>query len=207
VQVKVCGITRSEDASAASLLGVDAIGLVFWAQSKRAVTIDKARPICDAISPFTTVTALFVGAAEAEVESVLASLPINLLQFHGDETPEFCEQWSVPYIRALRAEPSVDLTAEASRYPHARAFLVDAVHNGQFGGTGAQFDWSSLPQTFNRPLVLAGGLNPANVAEGIRQVKPMAVDVSSGVESSSGVKDHDKMRRFIEAAHAAGKGY
>jgi len=123
VQVKVCGITRSEDASAASLLGVDAIGLVFWAQSKRAVTIDKARPICEAISPFTTITALFVSATEAEVESVLASLPINLLQFHGDETPAFCEQWSVPYIRALRAEPGVDSFQRLVVIPVPEPFL------------------------------------------------------------------------------------
>ena len=206
MQVKVCGITRPEDGRAASALGADAVGLVFWSGSKRAVTVQRAEAICAQLAPFVTVTALLVNAREDEVAALIDALPINLLQFHGDESPTFCEQWSLPYIRALRAEAGADIMAQAARYPNARGFLLDAVHQGQFGGTGTAFDWALVPQEFSRPLILAGGLNPANVAEGIRQVGPQAVDVSSGVESAPGVKDHDKMRRFIEAARAAHTG-
>lgn len=206
MQVKICGITRPEDGAAAASLGADAIGLVFWEGSRRAVDIDGARRICDELPPFIAVTALMVNPTGAEVESVLNSLPINVLQFHGEETPMFCEQWRRPYIRALRAQAGIDLTAEAAKYPDARGFLLDAVHQGQFGGTGQTFDWALVPQSFSRPIILAGGLNPANVEEGICQLKPVAVDVSSGVESSPGIKDHDKMQRFIEVAKAAGIG-
>lgn len=206
MQVKICGITRPEDGAAAASLGADAIGLVFWEGSRRAVDVDGARRICDALPPFIAVTALMVNPSPDEVELVLNSLPINVLQFHGDEAPAFCEQWRLPYIRALRAQAGVDLTAEAAKYPHARGFLLDAVHQGQFGGTGQTFDWALVPQSFNRHVILAGGLNPANVGEGVRQIRPVAVDVSSGVESSPGIKDHDKMQRFIEIAKAAGIG-
>lgn len=202
MQVKICGITRPEDGAAAASLGADAIGLVFWEGSPRAVDIDQARRICDELPPFIAVTALLVNPSEAEVELVINSLPLNVLQFHGDEAPAFCEHWRLPYIRALRAQAGIDLTAEAAKYPYARGFLLDAVHQGQFGGTGHTFDWALVPQSFNRPVILAGGLNPANVGEGICQLRPVAVDVSSGVESSPGIKDHDKMRRFIEVAKA-----
>lgn len=202
MQVKICGITRPEDGVRAASLGADAIGLVFWSGSQRSVSITSAGAICDALPPFMTVTALMVNPTEAEVESVLRSVPVNLLQFHGDESPEFCEQWQVPYIRALRVQVGIDLPAEAARYGKARGFLLDSVHKGQFGGTGQQFDWALVPENVNRPLILAGGLNPANVGEGIQRLQPIAVDVSSGVESAPGVKDPEKMQRFIDAAKA-----
>jgi phosphoribosylanthranilate isomerase len=186
----------------AASLGADAIGLVFWSGSQRSVSIASAGAVCETLPPFMTITALMVNPTEAEVELVLRSVPVNLLQFHGDESPEFCEQWQVPYIRALRVQAGVDLAAEAARYPKARGFLLDAVHKGQFGGTGQQFDWALVPESFNRPIILAGGLNPANVGEGIRRLQPIAVDVSSGVESAPGVKDPEKMQRFIDAAKA-----
>lgn len=207
VQVKICGITRREDGITAAALGADAIGLVFWAGSRRAVTIAQACAICEALPPFIAVTALMVNPSAVDVELVLDNVPINVLQFHGDETPAFCEQWRVPYIRALRAQPGVDLTAEAARYQRARGFLLDAVHEGQFGGTGQQFDWALVPATFQRPLILAGGLNPANVGEGISRLQPVAVDVSSGVERAPGIKDYDKMQRFIDVAKATQIGH
>ncbi len=206
MQVKICGITRPGDAKEAVAAGAHSIGLVFYAASKRAVSVAQAREICQGLSPFTCITALMVNPQPALVEQVLSELPVNLLQWHGDESPAFCEQWRMPYIRALRAEPGVDLVAEAARYPSARGFLVDAVHEGQFGGTGKTFDWRLLPEAFDRPLILAGGLDVDNVAEGIRQLNPTAVDVSSGVESAPGIKDAEKVQRFINAARTAAEG-
>lgn len=205
MQVKICGITRPEDARAAGDMGADAIGLVFWSGSRRAVDTNRALELCAATAPFMTVTALMVNPSVGEVETLLEAVPINLLQWHGEESPDFCEQWRVPYIRALKVEPGVDLRREAERYPSARGFLLDAVHAGRFGGTGRTFDWALAPSDFDRPLILAGGLDPANVGEGIRALKPVAVDVSSGVESAPGIKDHAKMRSFIDAARAAVK--
>jgi len=203
LQIKICGVTRPKDAVAAADAGADAIGLVMWSGSKRAVTLAQARAVCEVVPPFLTVTALLVDPEPSWVEEILTALPVNLLQFHGNETPEFCERWAVPYIRALRAEPGRDLVAEAQRYPAARGFLVDAVHDGQFGGTGQTFDWALLPQHFDRPLILAGGLHVDNVAAGIEKLRPVAVDVSSGVETAPGIKDEHKMRAFINAARAA----
>lgn len=199
MQVKICGLTRPEDAQLISQLGVDAVGLVFWSGSRRAVDVGLAQEICAELAPFVTTTALLVNPSDAEVERLLSQVPINLLQWHGDETPEQCERWQVPYIRALKAQPESDLVAEANRYPLSRGFLLDSVHEGQFGGTGKAFDWDLIPESFNRSIVLAGGLNPANVAGAIRAVRPAAVDVSSGVESAPGIKDHDKIRRFMRA--------
>lgn len=199
MQVKICGLTRPEDAQLISQLGVDAVGLVFWSGSRRAVDVGLAQEICAELAPFVTTTALLVNPSDAEVERLLSQVPINLLQWHGDETPGQCERWQLPYIRALKAQPGSDLVAEANRYPKARGFLLDSVHEGQFGGTGKAFDWDLIPESFNRSIVLAGGLNPANVAGAIRAVRPAAVDVSSGVESAPGIKDHDKIRRFMRA--------
>ena len=203
VQVKMCGITRPEDAVTAVAHGVSALGLLFWSGSSRFVSIEQAREICAAVPPLTPVVGLFVDATEAEVERVLADVPINLLQLHGDETPSFCEQWQVPYIKALKALPGANLLDQAAAFPRARGFLLDAVHNGQFGGTGQTFDWSLVPPEFDRPLVLAGGLNPATVGEAISRLRPVAVDVSSGVEVSPGVKDPEKIRQFMQAVQTA----
>ncbi len=199
----MCGITRPEDAVTAVAHGVSALGLLFWSGSSRFVSIEQAREICAAVPPLTPVVGLFVDATEAEVERVLADVPINLLQLHGDETPSFCEQWQVPYIKALKALPGANLLDQAAAFPRARGFLLDAVHNGQFGGTGQTFDWSLVPPEFDRPLVLAGGLNPATVGEAISLLRPVAVDVSSGVEVSPGVKDPEKIRQFMQAVQAA----
>ncbi len=206
VRVKVCGITREEDALAAASVGADAVGLVFWEGSKRAVSVESAARICRSLPPFVSVVALFVDAEASKVEKVLSSVPVNLIQWHGRETPEFCEQWNFPYLRALPSSACAALEAEMAGYPSARGFLLDAVHQGQFGGTGQAFDWSVIPGTRSRPLVLAGGLDADNVREAITQVRPAAVDVSSGVESAPGIKDPEKMARFVTAAKQAAKG-
>ena len=156
MQIKICGITRPEDAQKASALGADAVGLVFWSGSQRAVSVDQAQVLCRELAPFVTVTALLVNATANELETILASVPVNLLQFHGDETPAFCEQWSIPYIRALPAAAGTDLITEASRYTKARGFLVDAVHEGKFGGTGTQFDWTVVPKSFKSTAHFGG---------------------------------------------------
>lgn len=202
-RVKVCGVTRPEDARVACAAGVDAIGLVFWSGSKRYVSLEQAAEICRVLDPFTTVTALMVNASEHQVREILDAVPVNLLQWHGDETPDFCEQWRRPYIRALAVTPSTDLRVEMARYPSARGFLLDAVHQGQFGGTGTRFDWDQVQGKLPGPIVLAGGLNADNVAEGMARLRPMAVDVSSGVESAPGVKDPAKIKRFVEAVRRA----
>ena len=203
VQVKICGVTREEDALAAANAGADAIGLVFWAGSKRAVSLEKAADICAVLPPFITVTALMVDPTAEEVEGLLNALPINVVQWHGNENPEFCEQWQVPYIRALPGGVCDRLESVMADYPRARAFLLDAVVNGQFGGTGHRFDWDAIPPTRTRPIILAGGLNPANVAEAVMKVRPSAVDVSSGVECSPGIKQPEKIQQFIQAAREA----
>ncbi len=203
MQVKICGITRPQDGVAAVAAGANALGLVLWPGSKRAVDLQQASRICRELPPFTTVVALMVNPSGAEVEAAMAALPINLLQFHGDESASFCEQWAVPYIKALPAQAPETLLDCAAAYSQARGFLIDSVHNGQFGGTGKAFDWSTLPRRLPRPLVLAGGLDSGNVANAVRVVRPAAVDVSSGVESAPGIKDEDKMQRFVAAAKTA----
>lgn len=205
MQIKVCGITRHEDALAAASMGVDAIGFVLWSGSKRGVTVADAVRLCEGLPPFLTLTALLVNPSATLVEDVLSHLPVNLLQFHGDEKPEFCERWHFPYIRALKAVPGANLVEQAEGYPGARGFLLDSVHQGQFGGTGQAFDWTLVPEDLGRPLILAGGLNAANVGQGIQRLRPAAVDVSSGVESAPGVKDHEKIQRFVEAVRTAQK--
>lgn len=205
IQIKVCGITRPEDAAQACALGVDALGLVFWSGSKRCVDVEQARDICAAIAPFTSIVALMVNATDALVDRVLEQLPVTMLQWHGDESPEFCERWQAPYVRALPVLPGRDLLADMAQYPRARGFLLDAVHDGQFGGTGQAFDWQALPEAISRPIILAGGLSAENVAQGISTVRPTAVDVSSGVESVPGIKDPIKIERFVTAVRAAQK--
>ena len=203
VQVKICGITREIDALAAANAGADAIGLIFWSGSKRRVSLEKAADICAALPPLVTVTALMVDPTASEVEAVLEALPINLIQWHGKEGPEFCEQWRMPYVKALPSSACGELESVMANYPSARGFLLDAVANGQFGGTGHPFDWDVIPAARSRPIILAGGLNPANVAEAVIKVRPCAVDVSSGVESAPDIKQSDKIKQFIRAAREA----
>lgn len=203
MRVKICGITRPEDAQLAAQAGADAIGLVFWAQSKRAVSVALAQEICRALPPFVSAVGLFVNPEPDWVETVVAQVPLDILQFHGDESPAFCESWQRPYIKAFRVESAAQLRADMARYASARAVLLDAVHDGQFGGTGATFDWEQVPADLAGKVVLAGGLNADNVASGIQALQPCAVDVSSGVESEPGIKDASKIQRFIQAARAA----
>ncbi len=197
-RIKICGITRPQDARVAVALGVDAIGLVFWPHSARAVTPDQARDIVAGLPPFVTTVGLFVDATDAELQTVLDRVPLDLLQFHGDETPEACRTFGRPYLKAVRMRPGVDLASVAGEYADAAGLLVDAYVSGQPGGTGATFDWSHLPTTPDYPLVLAGGLEAGNVARAIGVVRPWAVDVSGGVESAKGIKDAAKMAAFMQ---------
>ena len=200
VRVKICGITRVEDALAAAAAGADAIGLVFYAKSPRAVDIEQARAILAALPPFVTTVGLFVDAERSELERILASVPLDLLQFHGDESVQQCEAFGRPYIKALRVKAGDDIAAQVARYPSAQGILLDAYVEGVPGGTGEAFDWSLIPQALSKPLILAGGLRPDNVAEAVSRVRPYAVDVSGGVEASKGVKDVEKVDAFIRAA-------
>ena len=200
VRVKICGITRVEDALAAAAAGADAIGLVFYAKSPRAVDIEQARAILAALPPFVTSVGLFVDAERSELERILASVPLDLLQFHGDESVQQCEAFGRPYIKALRVKAGDDIAAQVARYPSAQGILLDAYVEGVPGGTGEAFDWSLIPQALSKPLILAGGLRPDNVAEAVSRVRPYAVDVSGGVEASKGVKDVEKVDAFIRAA-------
>lgn len=197
-RIKICGITSVEDARAASDAGADAIGLVFYPPSPRHLdNLALARDIALAAGPFVAVVGLFVSPEPAELARVLSLVPINLVQFHGDETPEFCEQAGRPYIKALRMKPDVDIATLANSYTGARGILLDAYRKGVPGGTGETFDWNAIPHDIDKPLVLAGGLTPSNVAKAVTQVKPWAVDVSGGVEQNAGVKSAAKVKDFI----------
>ena len=204
VRSKICGITRIEDALSAAEAGADAIGLVFYAKSPRAVSVQQARAIIAALPPFVTTVGLFVDASRQELDEILAAVPLDLLQFHGDESPAFCEALQRPYIKALRVKPGDDLAAQVAAYGQASGVLLDTYVPGIPGGTGEAFDWSLVPQGLNKPIILAGGLVAENVAAAIRQVQPYAVDVSGGVEAGKGIKDAEKIRAFMRAVKTAG---
>lgn len=197
VRVKICGITRVEDAVSAVNAGADAIGLVFFEQSPRHVSIHDARQICQSIPPFVTVVGLFVNHKEHEVRHICEQVPLSLMQFHGDEPESFCARFDHPYIKAVRVKDASDVVLAEKNYPSAQGLLVDAYVDGVAGGTGETFDWSLLPESTNQPLILAGGLNSDNVRNAIARVKPFAVDVSGGVEESKGIKDPVKIHNFI----------
>jgi phosphoribosylanthranilate isomerase len=203
VRIKICGITRVEDALAAAEAGADAIGLVFYAKSPRAVSVQQARAIVAALPPFVTSVGLFVDASRCELGEILDAVPLDMLQFHGNETAEACSGYHRPYLKALRVKPGDDIAARAAEYPGAAGILLDTYVEGVPGGTGAAFDWSLIPHDLRRPLVLAGGLHAGNVQQAIRQVRPYAVDVSGGVEASKGIKDAEKIRAFIRQCRAA----
>lgn len=196
-RVKICGITRVEDGLAAARAGADAIGLVFYARSPRAVSAAQARTIVGALPPFVTTVGLFVDAAAEDVRHVLQAVPLDLLQFHGDESPEQCRIYGRPYLKALRMREGVDVAAAARTYSDAAGLLVDTYVEGVAGGTGLAFEWSRLPHDLARPVILAGGLTPDNVAAAVAQVRPWAVDVSGGVEAAPGLKDAAKIAAFI----------
>jgi phosphoribosylanthranilate isomerase len=196
-RVKICGLTRVGDAEAAAACGADAIGLVFYAKSPRAVDIPTAQTLVAALPPFVTTVGLFVDPSKDLVEEVLAAVPLDLLQFHGDEAPEFCAAFGRPWLKALRVRPGIDLDREAQRYVNATGLLLDAYRAGVPGGTGETFDWALIPSVLRSRIVLAGGLTADNVADAIVQVRPYAVDVSGGVEAAKGIKDRDKIEAFM----------
>ncbi len=197
-QIKICGITRVEDASAIADSGVDAVGLVFYRYSSRSVDCARAREIVATLRPFTSAVALFLDPTQEEVEEVLTNVPVDVLQFHGREPARFCESFGRRWIKAAGMAGDADITAIAAAYPGAAGMLVDAHPPGAAGGTGVSFDWERLPSEREFRLVLAGGLHAGNVADGIRRVRPDAVDVSSGVERTKGCKDAQLVREFIE---------
>ncbi len=201
-RVKICGITSVEDGLHAARSGADAIGLVFYDPSPRAVSVEQAEAIVAALPPFVTTVGLFVDADSEQIRTTLDRVPMDLLQFHGDESPTFCEQFQRPWMKAIRMKPDVDLQVEAERYAKASALLVDAYQPGVPGGTGETFDWKQIPTSLEKPLVLAGGLTPENVAQAVAQIHPWAVDVSGGVEQSKGIKSPEKVEQFIENAVA-----
>ena len=200
--VKICGITRPEDALAAARAGAHAIGLVFYEPSPRHVTPGRAAEIIRVVPPFVTTVGLFVNATAEQVHATLAEAPVGLLQFHGDETPEFCRQFKRPYVRAVRVRVGVDLLQYARDFHDAKALLLDAYVEGLHGGSGAAFDWSLIPRGLPLPVILSGGLTPENVMEAVRRVRPSAVDVSSGVESAKGIKDAQKIAAFIKGVRS-----
>jgi phosphoribosylanthranilate isomerase len=197
-RVKICGITRPQDALAAARHGADAIGLVFYPDSPRAVDIATAQALVRVLPPFVSVVGLFVNAQPHEIRQVLGAVPIDLLQFHGQEPVEACRGYGRPYIKAVAMRDEVDLVQLAQQYSDAAGLLVDTWHPAVAGGSGETFDWERLPATLALPLILAGGLSPENVALAVQQVKPYAVDVSSGVEQQKGIKDEAKIVRFMQ---------
>ncbi|MFJ4343986.1 phosphoribosylanthranilate isomerase [Pseudomonas sp. NPDC089401] len=203
VRSKICGITRVEDALAAVEAGADAIGFVFYAKSPRAVDVRQARAIIAELPPFVSTVGLFVNASRCELNEILEVVPLDLLQFHGDETPADCEGYHRPWIKALRVRPGDDLEAACQRYAGAQGILLDTYVAGVPGGTGEAFDWSLVPARLSKPIILAGGLSADNVAQAIAQVRPYAVDVSGGVEQAKGIKDAAKIEAFMRAVKQA----
>lgn len=201
-RIKICGLTRSEDVLAAVNAGADAIGLVFYPPSPRYVSIEQAQRLAQDVPPFVSLVGLFVNAAPEEVHAVLAAVPLTLLQFHGDEDEAYCRQFDRPYIKAARVQPGLNLLEYAASFPSARGLLLDAFVEG-YGGGGKTFDWSLIPSHLSLPVILSGGLEPANVTAAIEAVKPAAVDVSSGVEQAKGIKDAGKITAFIAGVHKA----
>ncbi|MCW8957204.1 MAG: phosphoribosylanthranilate isomerase [Gammaproteobacteria bacterium] len=197
-RVKICGITRPEDALAAARLGVDAIGLVFYENSPRHLSIEQAQAVCQALPGFVTVVSLFLNPEPELVKDVLASVPVDLLQFHGTESGDFCRSFDHPYIKALGMAGEHGLVQRAIEYADARGVLLDSHETGAAGGTGETFDWHSIPEQFRQSIILAGGLNPQNVAEAIVAVRPYAVDLSSGVEAAPGIKDASLMVQLMK---------
>ena len=198
-RVKICGITRVEDAMAAARAGADAVGFVFEPKSPRHVSADQAKAIIRELPPFVTVVGLFVNAAPDNIEAVLNRVPLDLIQFHGNETPEQCRRYHRPYIKAIRMQADINLPEKAHLYNDAAGLLLDSFVDGATGGTGQAFDWARVPHDLSRPVILAGGLTPDNVSMAIREARPFAVDVSSGVEVSKGIKDAGRIAAFIEA--------
>ena len=204
-RIKICGLTREADVDAAVAAGADAIGLVLYEPSPRFIGLDRAVELARRLPPFVTPVVLFVNATDAQVDAAASALPQALLQFHGDETPQACRRAGRPYLRAARVSAEFDLLDFAGRFADARGLLLDADVDG-YGGGGKVFDWSLIQCAAPLPVVLSGGLHAGNVSDGIRRLRPWAVDVSSGVESAKGIKDAEAMRRFCDAVREADTG-
>ncbi len=198
IKVKICGITSVNDALAVSDSGADAIGLVFYPKSSRYLSIQQATEICAELPPFISVVGLFLDASQQEVEAVLEQVPLDLLQFHGSESPPYCASFSRPYMKAVGMIGLDDFAGYADQYPDAKAFLVDGHAPGAAGGTGNTFDWNDIPTDYPKPIILAGGLNPDNIVAAIKSTSVYAVDLSSGVESALGVKSKQKMTALMQ---------
>jgi phosphoribosylanthranilate isomerase len=205
-RIKICGIREPGHARIAAGEGADAIGLVFYPPSPRFVTADVAAKVAAVLPPFVAAVGLFVDASEAEIRRVLAEVPLDLLQFQGEEPPDFCARFGKPWVRAVRMEEGTDLLEYARRFSSAKALLLDAHSPGTPGGTGLTFDWKVIPADFPMPVILSGGLDATNVGRAVREVRPWAVDVSSGVESSRGVKDPRKIIEFIRSVRREDAG-
>ena len=202
IRIKICGITRPEDALAAAEAGTDAVGLVFYAKSKRAVTVAQAKEITAVLPPFVSAVALFVNEQPDVIRQILRQVPIDVIQFHGDEDDNFCRQFDQPYLKAVRVQSAADIQMACTKFPNARALLFDAYHPTEYGGTGQSFDWTLLRGNIGKPWILAGGLTPGNVAEAVKISGAAAVDVSGGVESAEGIKDALKIKAFSAALKA-----
>ena len=202
MKIKICGFTNAQNANQAAMLGIDAIGLVFYDQSLRNVGVETALQIVNALPPFINRVGLFVNADSSFIDEVLCEVPLDTLQFHGDESAAECRQYAMPFIKALRVNQETNIIKMAEEYHQASGLLLDAFNKDTYGGTGESFDWSLAKVDIDLPIILAGGLNPNTVAEAIKQVNPYAVDVSSGVESEPGIKDIDKIRKFIQRVNA-----
>ncbi len=205
-RIKICGITRAEDAEAAALLGADAIGLVFVPESPRAVDAECARVVLGRLPPLVSSVGLFRNAEPAEVRAVLAAVPLAWLQFHGDETPDYCAAFGRPYIKAVPMGAGAAVEDYAARFVSAAALLLDSHGDAKIGGSGEAFDWDRIPAACTKPLILAGGLGPDNVEAAVRRVRPWAVDVSSGVEAAKGIKDPLRLAAFIRGVENADRG-
>lgn len=201
-RIKICGLTREEDVDAAVAAGADALGFVFYPPSPRYIAPQRAAELARRIPPFVDVVGLFVNEAPEFVRAACEALPINVLQFHGDEDAAYCSQFARPYLRAARVRPGLDLVEFASSFPDARGVLLDAFVEG-YGGGGHVFDWTLIPSNLPSYLVLSGGLTADNIGDAIRRVRPVAVDVSSGVEAGKGIKDHSKIAAFVAAVRKA----
>ncbi len=197
-RIKICGITREQDLHTVANSGADAIGLVFYEKSPRHVSVQHAAQLMQAVPPFVTVVGLFVNPTADYVRQVLATISLDVLQFHGEESPVFCEQFGKPYLKAIRVKAGVNLVECATEFSGAQGLLLDAFVEGAQGGTGESFDWALIPQNLAIPVILSGGLHAGNVAAAIKQVRPYAVDVSSGVEAAKGIKDAAKVAAFIQ---------
>jgi phosphoribosylanthranilate isomerase len=205
-RIKICGIREASHARLAAESGADAIGLVFYPASPRHLALAEAAAVVASLPPFVAAVGLFVNPSEAQVRAALDSVALDLLQFHGDETPEFCAGFGKPFVRVVRMEPGADLLEYAQRFSGAKALILDAHVPGQPGGTGQTFDWAAIPRDLPIPLILSGGLTSTNVARAVREVRPWAVDVSSGVEASRGVKDPRKIVEFIRSVQREDAG-